>query len=329
MGGQLERMDDGEQRFAPPFILATPRPSPETISPLNVERPLRYSYGGEGKISFEPEDTDWVFSASILYGRSNSDKHVHQQSYPVDHLHLGTYSKAKYASAGQFMDTKVKTGESHAILDFQAGNDAGLGMFGGKGSSVLSVGVRFAQFTMNSNITLKSDPDFRFHYYYFGTAKVPVNGIYHSNAAAIIAARSFRGVGPSISWNASAPVVGNSESAEIALDWGVNASLLFGRQKAIIHHQSTARYQGGHYPHIAPTTLYQRSANPPARARSVTVPNVGGFAGLSFLYSNAKVSLGYRGDFFFGAMDGGIDVAKSENRGFYGPFATISIGVGG
>jgi hypothetical protein len=37
----------------------------------------------------------------------------------------------------------------------------------------------------------------------------------------------------------------------------------------------------------------------------------------------------YRADFFFGAMDGGIDTAKKENVGFYGPFATISIGLGG
>jgi hypothetical protein len=59
------------------------------------------------------------------------------------------------------------------------------------------------------------------------------------------------------------------------------------------------------------------------------VPNVGGFAGVSLQRGAAKVSLGYRVDFFFGAMDGGIDTTKSENRGFYGPFANISIGFGG
>jgi|HubBroStandDraft_2_1064218.scaffolds.fasta_scaffold44336_3 hypothetical protein len=44
---------------------------------------------------------------------------------------------------------------------------------------------------------------------------------------------------------------------------------------------------------------------------------------------NFKVSAGYRADFFFGAMDGGLDTAKKENVGFYGPFATISVGLGG
>jgi hypothetical protein len=65
------------------------------------------------------------------------------------------------------------------------------------------------------------------------------------------------------------------------------------------------------------------------RSRSVIVPNVGGFAGLSYRYSNAKLSLGYRADFFFGAMDGGIDTRKTYDRNFYGPFATISVGLGG
>jgi len=61
----------------------------------------------------------------------------------------------------------------------------------------------------------------------------------------------------------------------------------------------------------------------------VIVPNIGGFAGLSLRFPNAKVSFGYRADAFFGAMDGGIDARKTYDRDFYGPFATISIGLGG
>ena len=51
----------------------------------------------------------------------------------------------------------------------------------------------------------------------------------------------------------------------------------------------------------------------------MTVPNVGGFAGLSFNYADAKISFGYKADFFFGAIDGGIDTRKNENRGFSAP----------
>ena len=50
--------------------------------------------------------------------------------------------------------------------------------------------------------------------------------------------------------------------------------------------------------------------------------------GLSFRYANAKISFGYRADFFFGAMDGGIDTARKENRGFYGPFAQSALASG-
>lgn len=46
-------------------------------------------------------------------------------------------------------------------------------------------------------------------------------------------------------------------------------------------------------------------------------------------FDNAKLSLGYRGDFFFGALDSGIDTARRKTVGFYGPFATISFGFGG
>jgi hypothetical protein len=33
--------------------------------------------------------------------------------------------------------------------------------------------------------------------------------------------------------------------------------------------------------------------------------------------------------YFLGAMDGGIDARKTYDRNFHGPFATISIGLGG
>ena len=72
-------------------------------------------------------------------------------------------------------------------------------------------------------------------------------------------------------------------------------------------------------------------ANPPVdlnRSQTVSVPNVGGFAGITFRYVDAKVSFGYRADLFFNAIDGGIDTRKSENRSFFGPFASLNVGIG-
>lgn len=122
----------------------------------------------------------------------------------------------------------------------------------------------------------------------------------------------------------------------IALDWGLNASLLFGRQKTRTQHQTTAHYQplqADPFPYpdylLNPIPVYHHAPPPQTRSRSVVVPNVGGFAGLSFKYTNAKISFGYKADFFFGAMDGGIDSRKTYDRDFYGPYASISIGLGG
>lgn len=328
LGGQLQHLDTAEQRFAPAFVLAEPRPGPETISPLSLTHAPRYSYGGQANIAIAPEGSDWRFSASILYGRANSKKYIHQQSHPGPvHFTLSGYPYTVYPRVAQFMDTKFESHESHTILDFQAGREVGLGLFG---SSTLNVGVRFAQFETATTTAFKSDPDWRRYSKYIAGANVPFGATYHSNAAAAVAARSFHGIGPSLSWNAATYLLKRSDSG-ISLDWGANFAVLFGRQKANNHHQTTALYHKGKYNQVSAlrTTLYQHSINPPDRSHSVVVPNIGGFAGLSFLYSNAKVSFGYRADFFLGAMDGGIDVRKTYDRNFYGPYATISIGLGG
>ncbi len=329
-GGQLEQVDGSEQRFTPPFLLTTPRSPVQTISPVNVEKPPQFSNGIEGSISFEPAGTDWVLSASVRYGRSNSSKHVHQQSDPAPVPLPSPFVGFETAEAARLSDTQTQNDEAHAVLDFKAGKDFGLGMFGNHGSSILSLGVRFAQFNTKSNAAIKSDPDWHFHYRYltFLHKSIPFGQIYHTYNGSEEAARSFRGIGPSLTWSASAPFAENPAVGEFTLDWGANAAILFGRQKAATHHQTTAQYHPAYYAFGQRVMLY-RSPTAHSRERSVVVPNVGGFAGVSLRFPNAKVSLGYRGDFFFGALDGGIDMRKTENRGFYGPFASVSVGIGG
>jgi iron complex outermembrane recepter protein len=336
LGGQLSSLGDGQESFSPAFAHSPPRP-PVFTPFAKFDGPPRFGLDEDGKISFTPENSDWEFSASIHYGRSARDRHVRQQTNPkvfVTYLSggFGQQRYAKYPVAAKFSDTNAQNSEHHLILDFQAGKDVGLGMFDRKdGSSTLSLGVRFAQFGSKSNIALKSDPDWKFQYRYFSFLQksLAVGSNYHSNAASIRADRSFHGVGPSISWNGSAPLAGSSGNAEIAFDWGLNAALLFGRQRAKVHHESTVQYHNYKYygSHLRKTIGTPVNTNH-TRSRSVTVPNVGGFAGLSFRYADAKLSFGYRGDFFFSAIDGGIDARKNYDRSFYGPFASISVGLG-
>jgi iron complex outermembrane receptor protein len=335
LGGQLEHFSGQGQPFQPPFVAANPTsPVFTPISPVQAQRPPGFDNGAQGKISFEPEDSDWVFSAAIRYGRSNGNKHVDHQT----EAHRSKYVPPIGSRAGyhvpithpeeKFSDTTAKQKESHFVADFQAGKDVGLGLFGKGGSSVVSVGVRFAQFDSKSNLNIKARPDLQVYNAGFVPSAYAPAYRFHIHSVAAYATRSVHALGPSISWDASAPFAGSANAAEFSFDWGVNAAILFGRQKAHTHHQTTGQYfkqlQGGYLSSSTYTHPGGRSI-----ARSVTVPNVGGFAGFSLKFPNAKVSLGYRADFFFGAIDGGIDAARKETVGFYGPFATIGVGMGG
>jgi hypothetical protein len=124
-------------------------------------------------------------------------------------------------------------------------------------------------------------------------------------------------------------LIGNLHDGEIAADWGINGAFLFGRQRARTHHQATGSYHYDKLGAISDSITYQPPPVDKTRSRSVTVPNIGGSVGLSWKLQNFKISAGYRADLFFNAMDGGIDTRKSENVGFYGPFASVSVGIGG
>jgi len=342
LGGQLSRVDESQEVFSPAFPGSPARPS--IFAPSQpLERLPRYSLDETGKLSFQPKFSDWVFSASVVYGRATSNKHVHQQTSPKSwYDYFNSYGhlvrQSEPPAAGRFADTTVHTGETHLVLDFQAGKDVGLGLFGKNSwASTFSLGVRFAQFTSKSNISMKSDPDWQFRYKYnplllsygFTSSKFPLGQVYHNNLASLLSERSFHGIGPSLSWSESIPLTDNGHGSGLSFDGGLNMAVLFGRQRASIHHQATEQYHPTSFGFASHITPYHPQPVDIARNRSVIVPNVGGFAGLSWRIENFKMSAGYRADFFFGAMDDGIDAHKSQNVGFYGPFATVSIGLGG
>ena len=334
LGGQFDRLQDGQEQFNLPFFADIPKAGltapytgtfPKTVftSPLALEKPPLYSIEEDGKVSFQPRGSDWFLSASIRYGRSKSNKYLHQQTNITVPLATETTGIAR-----RYAQTKTNYSEAHAIADFMAGKDVGLGMLGMKGDSTLNVGLRFAQFRSRSSISINADPDYMNRIRTSGLAGAKYR---HNFSAQAQNAHNFTGIGPAIAWDASATVVGDSQIEKISVDWGLNGALLFGRQKMQGHHQATGHFQSGiSFPPFGlfPMTTHYTHAGNPSRSRSVVVPNVSGFAGVSFRLADAKVSFGYRGDFFIGAIDGGLDTAKSYNRGFYGPFANFSIGIG-
>ncbi len=286
LGGQLERVSHNQDLFLPSFS--------QTLlddgwnSPARVQRQPNYSLGFDGSVTFMPHESDWVFSAAVRYGRSNGFRRSHEQSVPT----------SPYAPPPLFSDGAAKNSANHTVLDFGAGRDVGLGL--GAGSvSTFSAGVRYAQFGSNSSGSFRARPGDSLIY-----------------TASVGAARSFHGIGPSLSWNGSVPLAGSAGGTELSFDAGANVAVLFGRQKAEVHYQSTSN--------VAPP-----ASGGAVRSRSAIVPNVGGFAGMSVKFPGAHVSLGYRADFFLNAMDTGFDTRTKSDLDFHGPFAAISIGLGG
>jgi iron complex outermembrane receptor protein len=344
LGGQFAMLQDDQQAFTPPFFSAIAA-APMT-PPVAFQHPNGSSFDWNASVEYTPDDSDWIVSAFVRYGRTGRYNHDHQQ-LPLEapftkviNYHGYQFPLHLQPVDARYFDAFNSNNESHAIFDFAIGKDVGLGMLGLNGNSNINGGLRFVQFTQSSGFSIHANPDVEY----------PRQGplaYYHRYSAADAVRRSFHGIGPSISWKASTPVIDNSDATGMSFDWGANGAILFGRQIAQVHHQTTglylcsnlqglvghckkgvhgtsvfSQYHGGYH------SRYQRSANS-NRGRTIAVPNIGGFAGISWRYSNAKVSFGYRADEFFGAMDGGIDTHRSENVGFFGPFANISIGLGG
>lgn len=305
LGGQFTQLENNQETYLPPFVEGTRLPF-ITQSPDGIEKNPKHSWDSSAQISFQPAGSDWVFSARLQYGRATKNKSLSQRTA---HPSSGYYFLRYLA----YQNVSGQSAESHAIVDFSAGREVGLGMLGHGTSSVASIGVRYAHLGSKTGV---------------GIQYQPTNAVYtyHRFYGSLAAKRDFTGIGPSISWDASATIAGNSSDSSISLDWGVNGAVLFGRQRAKIHHQTTnlaVGYPEGSNRH----PVYQRPTSP-TRSGQTVVPNLGGFAGVSWRYADAKVSLGYRADYFFNAIDGGIDTAKKENRAFYGPFASISVGIG-
>jgi len=326
LGGQLEHLSGQPSALTPSFFALA---SPSDVQLMtNTQRPSQWSIGGEGKVSITPEGTDWVFSAAIRYGRSNKSQHAHRQSpfVSVEKYLLPFIPRTtKPLNRAIFSDAVVDSKESHAVLDFMAGKDVGLGMFGAKGTSVFSAGVRFAQFISKANTSLYARPVLETN------IRTPIPGkyraahpFYQTYTAVLHAERSTHAIGPSLSWEASKPIAGNGADSELTIDWGVNAAVLFGRQRVDINHQTTSN---DYYLTFGTNYIAHHSTRSMNRkqSRSVVIPNVGGFAGFSLKFQNAKVSMGYRADFFFNAVDNGFDLRHGANEGSYGPFASISM----
>jgi len=306
-------------------------------SPGSYEKAPASGFDWEGKLVLQPQGSDWVFKAGVRYGRSSNNRRVYQSEIPGTRtrqpgLFAGKYINCSGASSydnchsgihRKFVNANSHQSEQHTIMDFEAGVNIGIGLFGKEGQGNISGGIRMAQFTSQSNFEINTDPD-----YFFKT-----NGTYHNVYETTgDENRSFRGIGPEVGWDANQTILGNAENGAVTLDWGVNAAVLFGRQSANAKHFTSychVNFASGTVAGCITGLASHTRVKTTRRSRRKVVPNLGGYVGASARYNNAKISFGYRADTFFGAMDGGQETAKDYNRGFYGPYMNVSIGLGG
>lgn len=308
LDGQFSMQKTDLEIYEPPFVASSPFGASSHLG-LEKTRPNIWDEGAS--LLFQPEGSDWSVSASIRYGNTGR-RQTETETTKNPHDVFGSYI-AVYAAYQSF---QTKSSEGHTIVDFDAGKDVGLGKFGPEGTSKIDFGLRFAQFRSANQVMIASQP----------TNCARDCG--HDNfSASFDGDRRFQGLGPSLSWDASAMIAGNPGNGGISIDWGLNGAVLFGRQKMSEQHQTKENYNFESQI-IYSSPVYHRAPTPVSRSKRVTVPNLGGFAGVSWRYAAAKVTLGYRADYFFGVLDGGIAAAKKEDRAFYGPFVSIAVGIG-
>ncbi len=347
LGGNFAQLGADWETFDPAFASAMPAGLP---NPAITEKAPGAAFDWEGNISIQPEDSDWRLKAGIRYGRSSRKDNLHK-SLPVrtsDQIVLPTFITHYFdlpktatcedlqvfgsrecpfaADDPEFVDSQAKESEQHMMLDFTLGKDVGIGLFGTDGKGILSAGVRMAQFTTSIRAELNADPHYNFPSpLQFGQTALKYGNVYDATTNEH---RTFRGVGPEITWDASEPVWGNEDEGELSFDWGVNAAVLFGQQKVTMHQTHMYKKCPGFngFAGITCTYIYNTPTDV-SRSRNVVVPNLGGYLGASARYRNAKINFGYRADFFFNAMDGGQETARDYNRSFYGPYLNVSLGL--
>ena len=300
LAGQFDQLADKQTRWVPDYFARHVGPMAGMFQ--GAQKTPRYGFDADAGLAFRPGDEGWVLAASIRLGRArqpgSGSKSDHILPYPVYVQNPSNYGALSHQN------------ESHLFVDFSVGKDVGLGIAGSE--STFSAGVRIANMRSRSDVHITSNFPISFH----GSA---------TNDPDSRIVRKFQGAGPFVAWKASAPIAGQPDSGELGIDWGLNGGLLFGRQT--LSQTVDAYYRYGKRVHYAHPSVHRTAQSSRWRQRKATVPEAGAYAALYYRFPNAKVSLGYRADWYFNALDGGLASAQQVDRGFFGPFASISIGV--
>jgi hypothetical protein len=263
-------MTGGHTNWAPPDILT-----------LSGEPKIGVKSGFDGRGDLALQSGNWYLTLSADFARTGGSKAS---------INENRYASRLYTSTQFHRDGVAKHTESHTVVDFTLGKDVGLGMFGLDGSSIISLGVRYAHFVARTRAHM--------HYFTYGvyhTASGSIPRFDYSSAFDRQIDRQFVGWGPVITWKGKAPV-----APDFGFSWGLTAAAVAGGRSFEVDGLKI-------------------------RHREVISPQVGGYVGLDWRMPDSPLDLmlGYRGDAYFNIIDEGFTVGKYGDRISHGPFVQI------
>jgi outer membrane receptor protein involved in Fe transport len=344
LGGQVQRHDAPNTAQHP--AAADVFEGPLDIFDAAQAQELDWGDGRDVKVTWRPGG-DWFVSGAVRVGKTNglANPGVQWNTDPVCAMPDPGYcadlaADPKYEivtdiSVINRADARVFDREEHLLIDFMVGKDLGLG---GLDDSGISAGIRYARLKSSTDASLYGIPDWDVPAGFYGLGTTVAHTLHNIDTHA---RRDFSGLGPVVSWEAALPIIEMGEAGRMALDWSVSGGALFGEQETAVsgkvkvrHYEMTARNFLTTYTQIGALTNFPvlTTEAPSAglsRTENVTVPLLGASLGLSYAAGAFSIGAGYRWERYFGAIDGGYEEHRSEDRTIDGPYFKIAVGFGG
>ncbi len=325
-GGGVTRFESGHRIFAPAFV---DEYKPSMPFPLGVQSDdMQWADQREVKLTYAPA-SDWKISLARRWGQAaNSWREAAYEKFPDGVRTTGFIPLVRPGPSNSAISS-AQGREEYDVIDFTVGKEAGLGLIGEGGESLVSLGLRFAKFDSIARTRLSGTPDW--HFPESEPFKYPTE--HHSEYSAWLdRERSFEGAGPVLSWEATKPLLGDERIGRLGLDWSLSGGVLFGKQE-----MQAEGHRFGEYIHwkknvMNPPQIIDTLYDTPIdiqRSREVTVPTWSASLGLSYGVDRIKISAGYRWDRYLDAIDGGAEEAAGYDRGTDGPYLKIRFGFGG
>jgi len=343
LSGMPQRLDAPYARVAPAFAAAFS----DTLDPTAPQsRDMNWGDGREIRLLYRPTES-WRIAAGVRYGRANSGTtriHGQEAAGPKQCAFPPSSPLAKYCDfsddpnrlylppkyATNWSDASARDREEQFFADFSVGKELGLGS---QGRSMVSAGVRYANFKSATDASIDGIPDWnlpagwlKYSAYYPQYAAT-----HHHYRADITERREFKGAGPTIAWEGAQPLLGNKGTGRVDVDWSLAGGVLFGKQKTQALGTQGSSYFSGKYveqvaarpqPVVAAVDIAERS-------KSVSVPMLDLSIGLSYEIQRIKVGAGYRWERYYNVLDAGYAEHKSYDRTIDGPYFKIAVGFGG